>query len=289
MILLFTDRLESMASWFSQNGWQKLQKFALVLITCALILWAMRLVRKTLTRSVGAALQDANPDAVRRARTVGSVLENFARVLVISFFILETLQEFNVNVGPLVAGLGIAGAALGFGAQSLVKDVIGGFFLLVENQFAVGDIVALDDKHIGVVERMTLRVTMLRDLEGRAHYVPNGNISGVVVMSKEFAKAMVDVEVSLDEDVERVIAVLRELGAELPGSMANVLEPTEILGVESMTPISCMVRTLTKTQPGQQWAVARELRKRIIVRFKLEGFSRPVQHRVVWNREWERA
>jgi small conductance mechanosensitive channel len=285
MILLFTDRLESMAAWLQANGWQKLQKFGLVVVTCALILWGMRLVRRAVNRSMGSALAEANPDAVRRARTLGAVLENFARVLVVSFFILETLQEFNVNVGPLVAGLGIAGAALGFGAQSLVKDVIGGFFLLVENQFVVGDIIALGDKHIGTVERMTLRITQLRDLEGRAHYIPNGTISEVVVMSKEFAKAMVDVEVSQDEDVVRVMEVLRELGAEIHGTLGSVLEPTEILGIESMTPSSCMVRTLTKTQPGQQWAVARELRKRIIVRFKLEGFARPVQHRVVWNRD----
>jgi small conductance mechanosensitive channel len=285
MILLFTDRLEAFAAWFEQNGWQKLQKFAVVIVTCVVILWAMRLVRKAVNRSIGAALQEANPDAVRRARTLGSVLENFARVLVISFFILETLQEFNINVGPLVAGLGIAGAALGFGAQSLVKDVIGGFFLLVENQFSVGDIVAVSDKHTGVVERMTLRVTLLRDLEGRAHYIPNGTISEVVVMSKEFAKAMVDVEVSQDEDIERVMGVLKDLGVELKESMAAVAEPTEILGIESMTPVSCVVRTLTRTEPGQQWAVARELRKRIIIRFREEGFSRPVQHRVVWNRE----
>jgi small conductance mechanosensitive channel len=287
MFLVFTDRLEAFTVWFDQTGWQKMQKLGLVMITCIIILWAMRLVGKAVNRSLGAALQEGNPDTMRRAKTLGSVLENFARVVVISFFILETLQEFNVSVGPLIAGVGIVGAALGFGSQSIVKDVIGGFFLLVENQFGVGDIIAISDKHMGTVERMTLRVTMLRDLEGQAHYIPNGTISDVVVMSKAFAKAMVEVEVSQDEDVVRVMDVLRELGVEMAAALPTVLEPTEVQGIVSMTPHSCVIRTLTRCAPGQQWAVGREYRKRIAVRFQQENFARPMPQRLVWNRPWE--
>jgi small conductance mechanosensitive channel len=173
-MLVIVDRIGTLAAWIDQTGWQKLQRLGLVVVTCAIILWAMGLVHKAVNRSLGAALKEGNPEAMRRAKTLGSVLENFARVMVISFFILEMLQEFNVSVGPLIAGVGIVGAALGFGSQSIVKDVIGGFFLLVENQFGVGDIISVDDKHTGTVERMTLRVTMIRDMEGRAHYIPNG-------------------------------------------------------------------------------------------------------------------
>ena len=287
MMLLFSDRLDALASWFDRMGWLKLQRMVLVMITCAIILWAMRLVHRAVNRSLGAALKDGNPETIRRANTLGAVLENFARVVVISFFILETLQEFNVSVGPLIAGMGILGAALGFGSQSIVKDVIGGFFLLVENQFGVGDIISVDAMHSGMVERMTLRVTMLRDLEGRAHYIPNGTISEVVVMSKEFAKAMVEVEVSQDEDVVRVMDVLRELGVAMAAELDTVLEPTEVPGIVSMTPHSCVIRTLTKCAPGQQWAVGREYRLRIAVRFQKEGFSRPMPQRLVWNRHWE--
>jgi len=287
MILGFTQRLEALSNWFGQTGWLKLQKLGLVVVTCAVILWGMRLVGRAVNRSLGAALKEGNPDAMRRAKTLGSVLENIARVAVVSFFILETLQEFNVNVGPLVAGGAIMGAALGFGAQSLVKDVIGGFFLLVENQFAVGDIISIGDRHVGTVERMTLRITLLRDLEGQAHYIPNGNITDVIVLSKEFAKAMVEVEVGRDEDVVRVMDVLRQLGAELKEDLPTVLEPTEVLGITSLNPHSCVIRTLTKVAPGEQWAVARELRKRIVLRFQAEGFTGPMQQRVVWNRSWE--
>ena len=286
-MLVIVDRIGTLAAWIDQTGWQKLQRLGLVVVTCAIILWAMGLVHKAVNRSLGAALKEGNPEAMRRAKTLGSVLENFARVMVISFFILEMLQEFNVSVGPLIAGVGIVGAALGFGSQSIVKDVIGGFFLLVENQFGVGDIISVDDKHTGTVERMTLRVTMIRDMEGRAHYIPNGSISEVVVLSKEFAKALVDVEVSQDEDIVRIMKVLGELGVELAGQLEMVREPTEVLGIESMTPVSCVIRTLTKTAPGQQWAVARELRKRIVIRFHQEGFSRPMPQRLVWNRPWD--
>ena len=285
MVMVLGGRWETFTGWFEQSGWHTLQRFMVVAFTCAVFLWAMRLVSKAVQRSLGAALKEGNPDALRRAKTLGSVLENFARVAVVSFFILELLQEVNVNVGPLVAGLGIAGAALGFGAQSLVKDVIGGFFLLVEDQFSVGDIVSLGEKHTGVVERMTLRVTVLRDMEGKAHFVPNGSFSEVVVLSKEFGKALVEVEVSLADDPDRVMAVLGEMGEQLLRDLPAVLEPTEVVGIEAMGSVSCTIRTLTKTLPGQQWNVAREFRRRIIARFKAEGFAKPLPERVVWSRE----
>jgi len=284
MAVLLGEHFERAAAWMDQTGWQKVEKLLVVVFTCAIILWALRLVHKAVARSMAAGMGEGNPEAQRRAKTLGAVIGNSARVLVVSFFVLEMLQEFNINVGPLVAGVGIVGAAIGFGAQNLVKDVIGGFFLLVENQFGVGDIISVGDKHLGTVEKMTFRVTMLRDMEGRAHYLPNGGINDVVVLSKQFAKALVDVEVSHDEDLDRIMAVLREVGAELHGALETVMEPTEVLGVETMTAASCTLRTLTKCAPGQQWAVARELRRRVQIRFKQEGFGRPIPQRMIINK-----
>ncbi|BDU70946.1 mechanosensitive ion channel family protein [Mesoterricola silvestris] len=284
MGIVVGERVYKAAEWLDQTGWQKLQRMVVVLLTCFIILWALRLVSKAVARSMATGMGEANPESQRRAKTLGEVIGNFARVLVVSFFILETLQEFNVNVGPLVAGVGIVGAAIGFGAQNLVKDVIGGFFLLVENQYGVGDIIAVGDKHVGTVERMTFRMTMLRDMEGRAHFLPNGSVTDVIVLSKQFAKALVDVEVSHDEDLDQIMAVLREVGTELMGAREDVLEPTEVLGVETLTAAACTIRTLTKCLPGQQWAVARELRRRVQVRFKLEGFGRPIPQRMIINR-----
>jgi len=284
MGIMLGEHVSRAATWMDTTGWQKLGRMAVVIVTCFIILWALRLVSKAVARSMAAGMGEHNPEAQRRAKTLGAVIGNFARVLVVSFFILETLQEFNVNVGPLVAGVGIVGAAIGFGAQNLVKDVIGGFFLLVENQYGVGDIISVGDKHIGTVEKMTFRVTMLRDMEGRAHYLPNGNINDVVVLSKHFAKALVDVEVSHDEDLDRIMAVLAEVGADLNAGLDTVLEPTQVLGVEAMTPTGCTIRTLTMCAPGQQWAVARELRRRVLIRFKAEGFGQPIPQRMIINR-----
>lgn len=275
-------RFEALMAWMDRIGWAKLQKLALVLLTCVVLLWSVKLV----TRAVRKAVDDGNDavqsDAERRAETLGAVLENAARILVAVFFVLMTLQEFGVNIGPLVAGAGIAGVALGFGAQSLVKDVIAGFFMLMENQFGVGDIISVDDKHAGTVERMTLRITQIRDSEGKAHFLPNGTINRVVVLSKEFARALVDVEVAYDTDPEAAMALIREVGSELAAAWPErVLEPTEVLGVEVLGQSGFTLRSLTKVAPGKQWEVQRELRKRILLAFRGAGIVIPFPQRVV--------
>lgn len=279
------SRIDAFADWFGRVGWQKIEKLALVLITCWIILWAVNIVARAVRRAVDDGNEGVTTDAERRADTLGSVLKNSARVLVGVFFVLVTLQEFGVNIEPLLAGSAVAGVALGFGAQTLVKDLIAGFFFLLENQFAVGDIINVDDRHIGTVERMTLRITQIRDLEGKAHYLPNGTISQVVVLSKDFARALVDVEVDNHQDVDRVMEVLRVLGQELQKDRPDVvLEATDVRGIESMSATGCTIRTLTKTAPGLQWEIAREFRRRILIRFRQEGIDMPLQHRVVWNK-----
>jgi small conductance mechanosensitive channel len=279
------SRIDAFADWFGRVGWQKIEKLVLVLLTCWIILWAVNIVARAVRRAVDDGNEGVTTDAERRADTLGSVLKNSARVLVGVFFVLVTLQEFGVNIQPLLAGSAVAGVALGFGAQTLVKDLIAGFFFLLENQFAVGDIINVDDRHIGTVERMTLRITQIRDLEGKAHYLPNGTISQVVVLSKDFARALVDVEVDNHQDVDRVMEVLRVLGQELQKDRPDVvMEATDVRGIESMSATGCTIRTLTKTAPGLQWEIAREFRRRILIRFRQEGIDMPLQHRVVWNK-----
>ncbi len=265
--------------------WEKAEKLGLVLITCVALLWGVSLVVRAVRRAVDDGNDAVTTDAERRAETLGSVLTNAARVLVVVFFLMMTLQEFGVNIGPLVAGAGVAGLALGFGAQSLVKDVINGFFLLMENQFGVGDIINVDDKNSGTVERMTLRITQLRDPEGRAHFIPNGSILRVVVLSKDFARALVEVEVGYGTDPDRVFQVLRETGLELHKDRPDqVLEPTEVKGIDTLTQTGFVIRTLTKAAPGAQWDVARELRRRILIAFREAGIEIPYPQRVVHHR-----
>jgi moderate conductance mechanosensitive channel len=263
----------------------KAQKLGLVLLTCMALLWGVALVVRAVRRAVDDGDDATTSDAERRAETLGAVLTNAARVLVIAFFLLMLLQEFGVNIGPLVAGAGVAGVALGFGAQSLVKDVISGFFLLMENQFGVGDIINVDDKHTGTVERMTLRITQLRDAEGRAHFVPNGSIVRVVVLSKDFARALVDVEVGYATDPDQAFEVLLAAGRKLHEERPDqAVEPLEVKGIETLGPNGFTIRTLTKTAPGAQWEVARELRRRILLAFREVNIEIPYSQRVVHHR-----
>lgn len=272
-------------AWMGTAGWARLSHLLLVAAACVAILGAVKLVSRAVRRAVDDGDEDVTSDAERRAETLGSVLNNAARVVVVAFFLLMTLQEFGVNIGPLVAGAGVAGVALGFGAQSLVKDVISGFFLLMENQFGVGDIVNVDDKHTGTVERMTLRITQLRDSEGRAHFIPNGSIVRVVVLSKDFARALVDVEVGYDTDPDQAFAVLREAGRKLHEARPEqAVEPLEVKGIESLGASGFIIRTLTKTAPGAQWEVARDLRRRILLAFREAGIEIPYPQRVVHHR-----
>ncbi|MBP1626504.1 MAG: rane protein of unknown function [Holophagaceae bacterium] len=285
MGVMMGARLDRLATWFNQFGWAKVEKLLLVLVTCLIFLWAISLVSRAVRKAVDDGDEAVTTEAERRAETLGSVLKNAARVLAVIFFLLMMLQEFGVNIQPLLAGSAVAGVALGFGAQALVKDVIAGFFLLLENQFAVGDIIALDERTSGTVERMTLRITMIRDSEGRAHYLPNGAITKVTVLSKNFARALVDVELSNDADVDRAMEVLRDLGVQIARDMpTQAVEATKVLGIESMNASGCTIRTLTKTAPGAQWDVAREFRRLILARFRAEGLSMALPQRVVWNR-----
>jgi small conductance mechanosensitive channel len=272
-------------AWVGRTGWMRLGHMLLVTLACFALLGAVKLVTRAVRRAVDAGNDGVTSEAERRARTLGTVLMNAARVLLVAFFLLMTLQEFGVNIGPLVAGAGVAGVALGFGAQSLVKDVISGFFLLMENQFGVGDIINVDDRHIGTVERMTLRITQLRDAEGRAHFVPNGSIVSAIVLSKNFARALVEVEVDLATDPDRAFEVLRETGRQLHVDRPDqVLETLEVKGIETLGPNGFLIRTLTKTAPGAQWDVARELRRRILLAFREAGIQIPYSQRVVHHR-----
>ncbi|MBL0312083.1 MAG: mechanosensitive ion channel family protein [Holophagaceae bacterium] len=274
--------LEPIAKWLEQAWWAKLQRLGLVVLTCVLILLAVHVVARAVRRAVDDGDENTTSEAERRAETLSAVLNNAARVLVLVFLLLMVLQEFGINIAPLIAGAGIAGVALGFGAQSLVKDVISGFFLLMEDQFGVGDLISIDEKHVGTVERMTLRITQLRDVEGRAHYVPNGSINRVIVLSKEFSKALVDVEVGYDADLDQIFALLETIGVELRKDRPElILEPTDVRGVESFGKDGCTIRTLTKSAPGKQFDVARLLRKRIIERFRAEGIASPIPQRIV--------
>jgi small conductance mechanosensitive channel len=221
--------------------------------------------------------------AAQRADTLAAVLRSATTIVVWTLALLVVLGEVGIQLGPLIAGAGIAGVALGFGAQSLVKDFLSGIFMLVEDQYGVGDVVDVGEA-TGVVEQVSLRTTRLRDVEGTVWHVPNGQILRVGNKSQDWARALVDVSVALDTDVAAATAVIMGVAAELredPVFALAILEDPEVWGVERLGPDGLTIRLVVKTKPGDQWKVARELRARLKDAFARAGVGAPVPRQVV--------
>ncbi|MBI4544164.1 MAG: mechanosensitive ion channel family protein [Gemmatimonadetes bacterium] len=215
----------------------------------------------------------------QRARTLAGLLNNVALVVIVVVAALTILGAF-IDIKPLLATAGVAGLAISFGAQSLVKDVISGIFILLEEQFGIGDVVRVGDT-AGMVEKITLRTTVLRDLEGIVHVIPNGEITRVSNLTKAWSRAVLDIGVAYKEDVDRVIGVLLEVGRQLyadPEWGSSLLEEPEVLGIQSLADSAVTIRMAAKTLPLRQWDVARELRRRIKKRFDAEGIEIPFPH-----------
>lgn len=220
----------------------------------------------------------------QRARTLGTVLQSVATMAIFGLAVLISLGELDISVGPLIAGAGIVGIALGFGAQAIVRDFLSGIFMLVEDQYGVGDVVDLGDA-AGVVEEISLRTTRIRDLRGTVWYFPNGEIRRVANKSHEWARSVLDIGVAYDTDVDLAARVIREAAESVRRDRlegATILEEPEIWGVEEFGESAMTIRLVVKTEPGEQWATSREIRRRIKRAFDREGIVIPFPQRVVW-------
>jgi small-conductance mechanosensitive channel len=240
--------------------------------------WALKLVLRRIDQQITAqAGTGALTPQLQRTRTLLSLLRSVGVVLIVMMFLFMTLNAMGVQLGPLLAGAGVVGLAVSFGAQSLVKDVISGLFMLFENQFGVGDVIRIEGVS-GAVEQMTLRVVVLRDVHGAVHIVPNGQITMVSNLTRSWSRAVLDVAVSHSEDPDRVIAVLRDVGDQLYGDeewRPLLVEPVQVPGIENLTDTAVTIRVMAKTLPLKQWDVARELRRRIKLRFDQDGIEIP--------------
>jgi small conductance mechanosensitive channel len=214
----------------------------------------------------------------QRAKTIGSVLKSIVSFAVFGLAFILALGELGVNLAPIIASAGILGVALGFGAQNLVKDFLSGIFMMLENQYGVGDSVNVGEA-TGTIEAVGLRVTTLRDGNGTVWYVRNGEIVRVGNSSQGFAVATVDLPVGYSADVDQVTAILNRAATELVAEeqfAADVIEPPEVLGVEKVTPDSVTIRMIVKVHPGRQWAVQRALRARAMAAVEAAGIEPPM-------------
>ena len=250
-------------------------KIALVLVLALVCLRLGTRVAGRSIRSLGtrSQLREQSPRTEQRAETLAGVAVSMVRIVVWSVAVLLILEELGLNLGPLLAGASIVGVALGFGAQSLVKDFLSGFFILAEDQYAVGDVITIADQ-TGTVEEIDLRTTRIRAIDGTVWFVPNGEIRKVGNSAKDWGKAIVDVVVPRKADLTAATAVIEEEAAAVAADPAWsdwVLEPPEILGVDAMGVDNITVRVSTKTTPAQRTPLARAMRSRISYRLQRDG------------------
>ncbi|HRQ81413.1 MAG TPA: mechanosensitive ion channel [Azospirillaceae bacterium] len=276
--------------WLSSKTGQRVLGGALTIafaLALAVVAW------EAVSLSIERALLPEGRDGVRiersaRVRTLLPLLRNAFLVLLVVFVGLFSLAEMGVNIAPLLAGAGVIGLAVGFGSQTLVKDVITGLFILIEDTIAVGDVVDIGGGHAGSVEAISIRTIRLRDTAGAVHTIPFSSVTIVRNMTKDFSFAVFDVQVGYDEDTDRITEILQEIAVGMREDepwRRDILEPLEVFGVERLADSAVVIRARFKTRPIRQWAVGREFNRRMKKRFDEMGVNIPYPHmQVVMSR-----
>jgi len=220
----------------------------------------------------------------KRADTLSSLLKYILSVSIVVIALIMILGEFGIKIGPILAAAGIVGLAVGFGSQQLVQDVISGFFILMEDQIRVGDVINIAGKG-GLVEKITLRTTTLRDLAGNVHFVRNGHIDIVTNMTKEFSFYVFDIGVAYRENVDEVIDVIKKVDEELRNDTefsGDIIEPIEIMGLDKFADSAVVIKARIKTKPIKQWQIGREFNRRLKMAFDAKNIEIPFPHMTVY-------
>jgi len=223
-------------------------------------------------------------EAEKRINTLLDILKGVGKILIWSIFIMILLKKLGIDIGPILAGAGILGLAVGFGAQELVRDFISGFFILLENQVRAGDVAIINGTG-GLVEKIELRTMTLRDFSGVVHVFQNGKINSLSNMTKEWSAIVFDIGVAYKEDVDAVIKVMQEVGEKMinePEYKELVSQPLEIFGLDQFGDSAVVIKARLKTTPGEQWRLGREYRKRLKKAFDEKGIEIPFPHTTVY-------
>lgn len=219
----------------------------------------------------------------KREDTLIRIFNGALGIIILTIAALMILQETGVEIGPILAGAGIVGLAFGFGGQYLIRDIISGLFIILENQYRIGDVVNIDSTG-GLVEDISLRMTTLRDLNGTVHHIPHGEIKKVSNLSKNFARVNLDIGIAYNSDIEKVISVINRVGIELsedPAYKEFILVPPRFLRINEFADSAIIIKVLGDTKPLKQWEISGELRKRIKIAFDREGIEIPFPQRVI--------
>lgn len=277
----------------SQSTWDDVEDWLLdhgttILVIAVFVLVAVVVLNNVVPRAVRLGTErrlagKPREEIEQRADTLTHVFTRSGTVLLLLLGFFTMLPELGINIAPLLAGVGVVGIAVGFGAQSMVRDFLAGLFILMDNQYGKGDVVRIADIS-GLVEDVGLRRTVLRDLDGIVHYVPNGEIKVASNFTQEYSRVNLNVEVSYEEDLDHVTEVLNRVGEEMagdPGWTDMLLTPPRVLRVDNLGDSGVELKIVGDTQPTRQWDVMGELRKRIKKAFDEEGIEIPYPHRVM--------
>jgi small-conductance mechanosensitive channel len=270
----FNAYWKEILNWLPHTG---LRILVIIIIT----LIGLRLSRVVANR-LFAVIRMTKPDEPWRKRidTLASLIRNLLNVGILGVALVMLLDQLGIAIGPVLAAAGIVGVAVGFGSQQLVQDIISGFFILIDDQIRVGDVVNVAGKG-GLVEAVTIRTTVLRDLSGNVHYVRNGHIDVVTNMTKIYSQYVFEIGVAYREDVDEVFEVIRKVDEELrkdPAFADNILEPIELLGLDQFADSAIIIKARTKTKPSRQWGVAREFNRRLKKAFDERNIEIPFPH-----------
>ncbi len=254
--------------WFQANT---IPIILILIISAVVAQFGVQLLTLIIHRTVGRIHTDASEDDVKKRQdTLVSMFGAMLHVLVWLTAAFTILGHMGINLAPLLAGAGVLGVAIGFGAQSLIKDLLSGLFIIIENQYRVGDVVDIDDA-AGSVEQITIRSTVIRDGDGNVHYLPNGTISHVINKTMGYSKVNFTISVPANTNVDTLTEIVNEVGEKMAHEEKwkdKVLEPPHFLNIGSFTDTTLEARVIGKTPPSQQWAVTGELRKRLLAAFK---------------------
>lgn len=274
----FDRYLDRTIEWLATSGLRVVLIAIAIIVLLAFLKRAVAKLRSFLEGTL------PSPAEVQRAHTLTHIVRDVVRIVIFFLGVMMILSEIGIDLKPLLAAAGLGGLAIGFGAQSLVKDLISGFFILLENSVRVGDVVEVAGVS-GLVEEIELRTIRLRDLSGNVHVVPNGVIDRVKNMTKDYSYSLFNIGVAYREDVDEVMEVVREIAEELRRDLQfknDILEPLEMLGVDQFADSAVIIKCRIKTQPIKQWRVGREMNRRIKKTFDAKGIEIPFPHQTIY-------
>ncbi|MBU4057029.1 mechanosensitive ion channel family protein [Patescibacteria group bacterium] len=272
--------VQSILPWLSTHG---LKILIIVLLAYFVRRFAKIFIDKTVRKLVVSDHFLSKEAEKKREDTLIRIFTGTFNIVVLAIALLMILQEIGVAIGPVLAAAGIAGLAFGFGGQYLIRDLISGLFIIIENQYRIGDVVCFDGT-CGSVEDISVRMTTLRDLDGIVHHVPHGEIKKVSNLSKQFARVNLDIGIAYNSDLEKVIEVVNRVGKEIaedPNWKEHILKPPQFLRVNDFADSAIIIKILGETKPIMQWGVTGELRKRLKIAFDKEGIEIPFPQRVI--------